>query len=69
MSLGCPDVYEPSVAELAAMDEYLDELVRGACPDLDAFLARYPEFERTLRPVLEAGQGLRRLAVKARRKR
>jgi len=65
MSYDCPEAMEPSMAELVAMDEYLDALVSGACPDLDAFLRRYPKFEKSLRPVLEAGRGLRRLSVQA----
>jgi len=50
--------HKPSPEELAAMDEYIDMLNRGEAPDLEGYLARFPEFEETLRPVLEAAREL-----------
>ena len=46
----------PSPAELKAMDEFVSSLRKGRAPSVDQHLARYPEFEGSLRPVLEGAK-------------
>jgi hypothetical protein len=44
----------PCDAELAVMEEYIALLHKGAEPPVEEFLSAYPQFARSLRPVLEA---------------
>jgi hypothetical protein len=47
------DEAQPSAAELEAMEEFLALQRQGQAPEVEAFLARYPDLAPTLRPVLE----------------
>lgn len=39
--------------ELSAFAEFTEAQIRGERPDLETHLAKYPQFEPSLRPVLE----------------
>jgi hypothetical protein len=54
MMTACAGYVAPGDAELAAMEEYIALLVRGAEPPVEEFLKGFPQFARSLRPVLEA---------------
>jgi len=54
MILECSGCSTPCDAELAAMEEYIALLHRGAEPLVEEFLKGYPQFAESLRPVLEA---------------
>ncbi len=59
---GLPEFTDEEV-DLAA--EFDEAMLRGEEPDMEAFLARLPQYEKRLRPVLEAsvwlGQEFRRI--------
>lgn len=44
--------HEENCAE--ALAEFTDLLIAGRAPSVEAFLLRYPDFESSLRPALEA---------------
>jgi hypothetical protein len=54
MTLECSGYSTPCGAELAAMEEFIALLVKGAEPPVEEFLKGCPQFAESLRPVLEA---------------
>jgi hypothetical protein len=54
MVVECSGCSTPCDAELAAVEEYIALLHKGTEPLVEVFLKGYPQFARSLRPVLEA---------------
>lgn len=62
------DCGSPCMAVLSLMDLYLDQLVAGNAPEIEAYLRGHPEYAGQLRPVLEGAvlvdQEVRRLRLR-----